>query len=296
MKALILGATGQLGWELQRTCPDSVRLSACDYPQIDLLDSDSIHTCLKAAQPDILINAAAYTAVDKAEQEKKTADRLNHGAVRQISEICSSNEIHLVHISTDFIFNGRNHKPYLPQDTPDPISVYGETKLKGEQAVRDILDTNATIIRTAWLYSSHGSNFVKSMLSLMDTQPELNIIDEQIGTPTWANGLARAVWGTIEKKVTGTHHFTDAGAASWYDFAIAVQEEALNLNLIQKEIPINPIPASHYPTLARRPFYSVLDKTSLRQALDISPIHWRKQLRSMLNDYAKQCLYDIPIK
>ncbi|WP_020588080.1 dTDP-4-dehydrorhamnose reductase [Desulfobacter curvatus] len=284
MKVLILGANGQLGWELQRTCPDNVSLTACDYPEIDLLDSHSIHTCLKAAQPDILVNAAAYTAVDKAEQEKENADKLNHGAVRQIAEICSSDRIHLVHISTDFIFNGMNHKPYLPQDTPDPISVYGETKLKGEQVVREILNTNATIIRTAWLYSSHGSNFVKSMLSLMDTKPALNIIDEQVGTPTWANGLARAVWGTIEKKVTGTHHFTDAGVASWYDFAIAIQEEALNLNLIRKEIPITPIPASQYPTPARRPFYSVLDKTSLWQALEISPIHWRKQLRSMLQE------------
>lgn len=284
MNVLILGANGQLGWELQRTCPDSVGLTACGHPEIDLLDFDSIHTCLKSVQPDILINAAAYTAVDKAEQEKETADKLNHGAVRQISEICSSNGIHLVHISTDFIFNGMNHKPYLPQDTPDPISVYGETKLKGEQAVREILGTKATIIRTAWLYSSHGSNFVKSMLSLMDTKSELNIIDEQIGTPTWANGLACAVWGTIEKKVTGTHHFTDAGVASWYDFAIAIQEEALSLNLIQKEISINPIPASHYPTPARRPFYSVLDKKSLWQALGISPAHWRRQLRSMLQE------------
>ena len=284
MNILLLGANGQLGWELQRTCPDNVSLTAWGRPEIDLLDSDSIHTCLNAAQPDILINAAAYTAVDQAEQEKETAAKLNHGAVKHISEICSSNGIHLVHISTDFIFNGINHKPYLPQDTPTPISVYGETKLKGEQAVREILDTKATIIRTAWLYSSHGSNFVKSMLSLMDTKPELNIIDEQVGTPTWANSLARAVWGTIEKKVIGTHHFTDAGVASWYDFAIAIQEEAFKLNLIKKEIPVNPIQASQYPTPARRPFYGILDKTSLWQALDIKPVHWRRQLRTMLKE------------
>ena len=284
MNVLVLGANGQLGWELQRTSIGSIGLTAIDYPEVDLLDYDSIHKCINSAQPDILINAAAYTAVDKAEQDEGTADRLNHGAVRQISEICSSKGIHLVHISTDFIFNGMTHKPYQPQDTPDPISVYGATKLKGEQAVREVLGPNATIIRTAWLYSAHGINFVKSMLTLMDTKPELNIIDEQVGTPTWANGLAHAIWGTIEKKVTGTHHFTDAGAASWYDFAIAIQEEALGLNLIQKEIPINPIPASQYPTPARRPFYSILDKTSLWKALDIKPIHWRKQLRSMLRE------------
>jgi len=284
MKVLILGANGQLGWELQRTCPNNVNLTVAGSSEIDLLDSHSIHTYFKTAQPDILINAAAYTAVDKAEQEKETADKLNHVAVKQISEICSSNEIHLVHISTDFIFSGLNYKPYLPQDSPDPISVYGETKLKGEQAVREILGTKATIIRTAWLYSSHGSNFVKSMLSLMDTTPALSIIDEQVGTPTWANGLARAVWDTIEKKVIGTHHFTDAGVASWYDFAIAIQEEAFKLNLIKKEIPVNPIQASQYPTPAKRPFYGILDKTSLWQALDIKPVHWRKQLRIMLKE------------
>lgn len=284
MKVLILGANGQLGWELQRTCPDRVSLTVCGRSEIDLLDSHRIHTYFKTVHPDIIINAAAYTAVDKAEQEKETADRLNHAAIRHIAEICSSHKIHLVHISTDFIFNGMNFKPYHPQDKPDPISVYGETKLKGEQAVRDILNTDATIIRTAWLYSSHGSNFVKSMISLMDSKPALNIIDEQVGTPTWANGLALAVWGTIEKKVTGTHHFTDAGVASWYDFAIAIQEEALTLNLINKEIPINPIPTGQYPTPATRPFYGILDKTSLWQALDITPVHWRRQLRTMLRE------------
>lgn len=284
MNVLVLGANGQLGWELQRTCPDSVSLTACGRSEIDLLDAHSIHTYFKTVQPDIIINAAAYTAVDKAEQEKETADKLNHVAVRHIAEICSSHGIHLVHISTDFIFNGINHKPYQPQDMPSPISVYGETKLKGEEAVREILGAKATIIRTAWLYSSHGSNFVKSMLSLMDIKPALNIIDEQIGTPTWANGLARAVWGTIEQKITGIHHFTDAGAASWYDFAIAIQEEALTLELINKEIPVNPIPADRYSTPAKRPFYGILDKTSLWQALDIKPIHWRRQLRTMLKE------------
>lgn len=284
MKILLFGANGQLGWELQRTCPSNITLMAYDFPEIDFFNSDSILTCIKDTQPDILINAAAYTNVDKAEQEKDAADRLNHGAVREIAEICQRNKISLVHISTDFVFNGMNHKPYLPLDKPDPISIYGDTKLKGELAVRELLGKDATMIRTAWLYSSHGNNFVKSMLTLMDTKQELNIIDEQIGTPTWANSLANAVWGTVEKKVTGVHHFTDAGAGSWYDFAIAIQEEALNLHLINKVIPINPIPASQYPTPARRPFYSILDKTSLWQALDIKPVHWRKTLRLMLQE------------
>ena len=284
MKVLLLGANGQLGWELKRTCPQDIILTTCDYPKVDFLSTTSITTCIETARPDWIINAAAYTAVDKAEEEKETAERINHTAVREIAGLCRQNNIRLIQISTDFVFNGKAHRPYLPQDTPDPISTYGKTKLKGEQAVLEILKDDAAIIRTAWLYSSHGANFVKSMLNFFETKPELNIIDEQIGTPTWANGLAHAVWKAMDKNLTGIHHFTDAGIASWYDFATAIQEEALSLNLTQKEIPINPIPASQYPTPAERPFYSVLDKTSLWQTLDLKPVHWRKQLRSMLKE------------
>lgn len=284
MKVLLLGANGQLGWELKRTCPQDIILTTCDYPKVDFLSTTSIITCIEAAQPDWIINAAAYTAVDKAEEERDTADRINHTAVKEIAGLCRQNNMRLIQISTDFVFNGKAHRPYLPQDTPDPISIYGKTKLKGEQAVLEILKDDAAIIRTAWLYSSHGANFVKSMLNFFETKPELNIIDEQIGTPTWANSLAHAIWTAMDKNLTGIHHFTDAGIASWYDFATAIQEEALSLNLIPKEIPINPIPASQYPTPAERPFYSVLDKTSLWQTLDLKPVHWRKQLRSMLKE------------
>ena len=284
MKVLLLGANGQLGWELKRTCPQDLILTTFDYPKVDFLSTTSITTCIEKARPDWIINAAAYTAVDKAEEERDTADRINHTAVREIAGLCRQNNIRLIQISTDFVFNGKAHRPYQPQDTPDPISTYGKTKLKGEQAALEILKDDAAIIRTAWLYSSHGANFVKSMLNFFKTKPELNIIDEQIGTPTWANGLAHAVWKAIDKKLTGIHHFTDAGIASWYDFATAIQEEALSLNLTQKEIPINPIPASQYPTPAERPFYSVLDKTSLWQTLDLKPVHWRKQLRSMIKE------------
>lgn len=284
MKVLLLGANGQLGWELKRTCPQDIILTTCDYPKVDFLSTTSITTCIETAQPDWIINAAAYTAVDKAEEEKETAERINHTAVREIAGLCRQNNIRLIQISTDFVFNGKAHRPYLPQDNPDPISTYGKTKLKGEQAALEILKDDAAIIRTAWLYSSHGANFVKSMLNFFETKPELNIIDEQIGTPTWANGLAHVVWKAMDKNLTGIHHFTDAGIASWYDFATAIQEEALSLNLTQKEIPINPIPASQYPTPAERPLYSVLDKTSLWQTLGLIPAHWRKQLRSMLKE------------
>jgi len=284
MKVLLLGSNGQLGWELQRTQPSDITLATCDSPKIDFCSTKSINLCINSTRPDCIINAAAYTPVDKAEQEKDLAYRLNHKAVLEIAELCKKNKISLVHISTDFVFNGRNFKPYHPEDIPDPKSVYGKSKLKGEQAVRKALDDKALIIRTAWLYSSHGNNFVKTMLQLMKEKQSLKVIDEQIGTPTWAYGLARAIWTALEKDTAGTFHWTDAGVASWYDFAMAIQEEGITAGLLDYSIPILPIPTHQYPTPAKRPMYSVLDKTSFWQTLSISPVHWRAQLRSMIKE------------
>jgi dTDP-4-dehydrorhamnose reductase len=285
MKILLLGSNGQLGWELQRTCPDHVRLVNCDQPKIDFCSSGSIQDCIQTTRPDVLINAAAYTAVDPAEKNEETADRINHGAVAEMAGLCRQHDIHMVHISTDFVFNGRHYRPYHPDDIPDPISVYGKSKLKGEEAILHILKDQALIIRTAWLYSSHGNNFVKTMLKLMTEKQSLNIIDEQIGTPTWAHGLAQAIWTALDKTLKGVFHWTDAGVASWYDFAMAIQEEGIHTGIFKQAIPIYPIPAQLYPTPAERPFYGVLDKTSFWRALNIKPVHWRVQLRSMLKEF-----------
>lgn len=285
MKILLLGSNGQLGWELQRTCPAHVKLAVCDYPAVNLCSTVSIQECIQATRPDCLINAAAYTAVDQAEEDSETADRINHKAVAEIALLCRQHGIHLVHISTDFIFNGRNYKPYEPEDAPDPISAYGKSKLQGEQAVVKILKDQSLIIRTAWLYSSHGNNFVKTMLKLMKEKQSLNVIDEQIGTPTWAHGLAKIIWAALEKKMTGIFHWTDAGVTSWYDFAMAIQEESLQAGLLDQAIPVFPIPAELYPTPAQRPFYGVLDKRSFWKALGVKPVHWRVQLRTMLKEF-----------
>jgi dTDP-4-dehydrorhamnose reductase len=282
MKILLLGANGQLGWELQRTCPDDVQLSVCDYPKIDFCSSSSIHDCIKKTSPDCIINAAAYTAVDRAEQEPELAYKVNHEAVLEIVKLAEKYKSYLVHISTDFVFSGQTHRPYQPTDIPCPESVYGKSKLKGEEAVNSILKDKALMIRTAWLYSSHGQNFVKTMLQLMLEKETLQVIDEQIGTPTWANGLAQAIWVSIGKKICGLFHWTDAGVASWYDFAVAIQEEGISAGLLSKSIPILPIPGSKYPTPAKRPMYGVLDKAPMWQATGITPAHWRGQLRTML--------------
>ncbi|MCD4741874.1 MAG: dTDP-4-dehydrorhamnose reductase [Desulfobacteraceae bacterium] len=284
MKALIIGTNGQLGWELSRTCPDNITSFEVDYPKIDLCDSSTINQWINTVSPDCIINAAAYTDVDKAEIEKNKAYQTNHKGAENLAIEAKQADIHLIHISTDFVFSGEQFKPYSPDDTPDPESVYGKSKLKGELAVKKILDNKALIIRTAWLYSSHGKNFVKTILNLMKGHSSIKVIDEQIGTPTWAHGLAKAIWIAAAKKLTGTLHYTDAGVASWYDFAIAIAEEGLAAGLLARTNPIHPVPTSEFPTPAKRPMYSVLDKQSMWQTTGIAPEHWRVQLRLMLKE------------
>ncbi len=284
MKVLLIGSGGQLGWELQRTCPAHIRLIPYDYPEIDFCSTTSIQNCIQKTSPDSIINAAAYTAVDTAEKEEALAYRINHQAVMEIAQLSEKYDIALTHISTDFVFNGQTSRPYKPGDTPYPESVYGDSKLKGENEVSKILKDKALIIRTAWLYSSHGHNFVKTMLKLMKEKKNISVIDDQVGTPTWANGLAHAIWDSIGKKISGLYHWTDAGVASWYDFAVAIQEESMNLGLLSKSIPIYPIPESNYPTPAKRPRYGVLDKIDIWGALGKHPVHWRVQLRKMLRE------------
>jgi dTDP-4-dehydrorhamnose reductase len=284
MKALVIGENGQLGWELKRTCPENVTLTAVDYPEIDLVKKEILSEILKSETPDWVINAAAYTAVDKAEEDKETAYNINHKGVENLcQEILKANS-RMVHISTDFIFDGDSPKPYRPDDEPNPKSVYGDSKLKGEYAVLENLKQDALIIRTAWLYSSNGNNFVLTMIRLMKEKDQLTIIDDQVGTPTWACGLAKAVWASIENDLRGTFHWTDAGVASWYDFGVAIQEEALALGLLRKSIPILPIPTEKYPTPAKRPVFSVLNKQSTWESTHLPPIHWREQLRNMLKE------------
>nr|WP_320016134.1 dTDP-4-dehydrorhamnose reductase [uncultured Desulfobacter sp.] len=284
MKVLILGSRGQLGWELLRTSPKEADINAQNSSQVDFLKPDTIRDCIAQYAPDWIINAAAYTAVDQAESDQENVYRINHEAVSAIAHAAADHHSRLVHISTDYIFSGKNYKPLRPDDPADPQSVYGMSKWKGETAIREVLSDKALIIRTAWLYSSHGKNFVKTMLNLMTAGKSLNVIDEQVGTPTWAKGLALAIWTCIYKSISGTFHWTDAGVASWYDFAVAIQEEALALGLLQVPVSIPPVLSTQFPTPAQRPFYSILDKHSMWQATSITPVHWRAQLRSMLGE------------
>jgi dTDP-4-dehydrorhamnose reductase len=286
--ALVTGAGGQLGRELVLTSPQGLDCAALDRQGLDITDAAAIGRTLDALEPRVVINAAAYTAVDRAEAEPGAAGRVNGTAPGLLAAACAERGVRLLHVSTDFVFDGLASSPYGPDAAPAPLSAYGRSKLAGEDSVRASL-ADAIVLRTGWVYSRHGGNFVKTMLRLMAEREELTVVADQVGTPTWARGLARALWTFAERPaLAGTYHFSDAGVASWYDFAIAIGEEALALGLLPRLPRILPVPTAAYPTPARRPAYSVLDKGATWRDLAIDGVHWRRQLRLMLRDLKEQ--------
>jgi dTDP-4-dehydrorhamnose reductase len=283
LKVLITGAKGQLGGALQRLAPTHADITAIDVTDCDLTDMSMLHARLKAEAPDLILNAAAYTAVDKAESDEETAQAINADAVQVMAEAVQRTGGKLVHISTDYVFEGTSSSPYAPDAARNPQSAYGRTKAAGEDHVRptDIL------VRTAWVYEAGGANFVRTMIRLMKERDELGVVADQIGSPTWASGLARTIWGLVEKGSSGTFHHSDAGVASWYDFAVAIAEEAHALGLLRRIPVIRPIATSDYPTPAKRPALSLLDCRTTRAALGDEPVHWRTNLRLMLKEEAQ---------
>ncbi|CAN5287748.1 dTDP-4-dehydrorhamnose reductase [soil metagenome] len=280
MKVLITGAHGQVGRALQRTAPAGVALYPTDVVDLDICDPGAVERYFAAHVPDIVINAAAYTAVDKAETDMAAARRLNADAVLNLAQAADFHGSRLIHISTDFVFDGTASAPYPTDAAPAPLSVYGQTKYEGERAA----GPSALIVRTSWVYSTLGSNFVLTMLRLMSERDELRVIADQVGTPTAATSLSQALWALTAQGGVGIWHYTDSGVASWYDFAVAIQEEALSLGMLRHAIPIVPISTADYPTPAKRPSYSVLDKSATVAALGGAAPHWRANLRAMLRE------------
>jgi len=286
MNIVIIGKSGQLAFELSRELENSDhQVTFLGRDDIDITNASDIDEKLVPLSADVLINASAYTAVDKAEEDTEACKAINTLAVKNLANFCKANGVFMVHVSTDYVFNGHKGSPYLTGDPIEPQGAYGKSKAEGEKALLEILPEASCLIRTAWVYSSHGNNFVKTMLRLMAEKPQLGVIDDQIGTPTWAKGLAEACVSAAENKTTGVYHWTDEGVASWYDFALAIQELGIEKGLLVNAIPVLPIPSSQYPTPAKRPHYSVLDKQSAREAFaSCKPTHWRKQLASMLDE------------
>lgn len=283
-RALITGAAGQLGRELQRSAQEHWQLSAFDSAALDITDAEAVNAAVAQVCPHVVINAAAYTAVDRAESEPERAHEVNATGPANLAAACRQHGVRLIHVSTDFVFDGAAGKPYQPDHLPAPLSVYGASKLAGERAVQDTLP-EALIVRTAWVYSRFGGNFVHTMLRLMAERVALSVVADQVGCPTWARGLAEAIWCAADREhLSGMYHWSDAGVCSWYDFAVAIYEEARALGLLTRDVAIQPCTTADYPTPAHRPSYSVLAVASARRDFELTGCHWRAQLRSMLQD------------
>lgn len=279
MKILVTGSGGQLGSELQELAkvnPD-IEFNFTDYPELDLTKPEMVEAAFEEEKYDYCINCAAYTAVDKAEEDQEMADAINVGACETLATLCSKHDVTLIHVSTDFVFSGNAHKPLKEEDEPKPISHYGLSKLNGEKVIQQMAE-KFFIFRTSWLYSTFGANFVKTMIRLSETKDELNIIADQIGTPTYARDLANEIMEVIKSGNTsyGLYHYSNEGVASWYDFTCAIFE--------YKEIgtTVNPIPTEQYPTPASRPHYSLMDKSKFIETFGIKIPHWRVSLKECL--------------
>ena len=281
MRCLVIGGSGQLGRALQATMPAKADVVAPARAVCDLTNADHINHWFKEIRPDIVFNAAAYTAVDAAENDEANARLLNATSVGRLAQAARQYEALLVHVSTDFVFDGETSKPYAPDDEPNPLNAYGRTKREGEVAVLQP-GGDALIVRTAWVYFERGKNFVNTMLRIMRERDEVRVVSDQIGAPTYARNLARALWLLAEKPASGLYHFTDNGVASWYDFAVAIREEATAAGIIRNAAAVVPIATSDYPTPARRPQFSVLDNSRTLTALGDAGQHWRQALREML--------------
>ena len=280
--ALVLGAGGQLGRACIDLAPPEMAVTGLARAECDLADSDAVRRHLDRVNPRWIINAAAYTAVDQAETEPARANAINAQAPGELAALCAQRGIRLVHVSTDFVFNGESQVPYQPADTPSPLGVYGESKWRGERAVA-ISGASHAIVRASWVYSSRGRNFLLTMLRLLNEREEIGVVSDQVGAPTSARGLAEVCWRVAQHpQGNGIFHWSDAGAISWYEFASAIREQGVELGLVPDTSKVKPITTSDYPTPARRPAYSVLNSDTTCALLDIEQRPWRDALRDVL--------------
>ena len=294
MKILLTGYSGQLGKSIIASKPEGINIICKSRSELELLSRDSCFEVVKETKPDWIINCAAYTNVDKAEKDKDLAFNLNSLTPKYLSEAIRNFGGDILHISTDYVFNGKNNTPYLPTDEKSPISTYGYTKSKGEDFLLKILadSKKGHIIRTSWLMSIYGNNFASKILKIMKKNDEVKIIFDQLGSPTTASSLAKACWETIKfksenKNIPHIMHFTNSGVASWYDLTISIAEIGSELNLIKKEIKILPILSEEYHTDARRPKYSVLNSFETYQKLSLKPIYWKNAIKDLFIELTK---------
>jgi dTDP-4-dehydrorhamnose reductase len=288
MNILLIGRVGQLGWELRRTLPTLGQVSAIDFPEIDLTKPDSIHGWLAQVRPALIVNAAAYTAVDKAESEETLALQLNGTAPGILAEWAKKNAALLVHYSTDYVYDGTKNGAYLESDRPNPLNAYGRTKLAGDQAITQA-DCFHLILRTSWVYGARGQNFLLTMRRLAQVNKELRVVNDQVGSPTWSRMIAEATSQILarllvkkEIDIQAVYHLSANGQVSWFGFAQAILTKlkiaAFNIHNL------SPIPSAQYPTPAQRPRNSVLSKARLHQDFGIAPPDWEQSLDLVIEE------------
>ena len=284
MNVLLTGATGQVGVALRNTAPPGISLHAVSHTELDITDRVRVRALVEETEPDLVINTAAYTAVDRAESEPERAEAVNAEGPRHLAEaLAVRTRGRLLHVSTDYVFDGAAERPYRPDDHPRPLSIYGRTKLRGERAALAALGPRAAVLRTAWVYAPRGRNFVLTMLRLMRERGAVRVVADQRGTPTSAASIAQALWALAARPaVSGILHWTDAGVASWFDFACAIAEDGAAMGLLAPGAQVTPITTAEYPTLAPRPKNSVLDTSGSQERLELTPALWRDQLRQTL--------------
>lgn len=287
MNILVTGANGQLGNEMQVLARENLQHTYffTDVQELDICDEQAVYAYVSEHKIDIIVNCAAYTAVDKAEDNVELCDKLNNIAPGYLARAAQANGTAMIQVSTDYVFDGTAHIPYTEEEPTCPASVYGSTKLAGEQNVMDHCE-KAMVIRTAWLYSIYGNNFVKTMIRLGQERDSLGVIFDQIGTPTYANDLAQAIFAAINKGVVrGIYHFSDEGVCSWYDFTIAIHRLAGIASC-----KVKPLHTADYPAKAPRPHYSVLDKTKIKDTFGIEIPHWEESLKRCINQLRMETL------
>lgn len=292
LRILVPGKSGQVGWELQSALAPLGTVIALDRRQMDLAEEGSIRNAIRDAKPDIIVNAAGYTGVDKAESEPEFAMRINGVAPRIMAEEAKHAGAILIHYSTDYVFDGELDRPYTEDDAPNPVNTYGRTKLAGERAI-EAVGGRYLILRSSWIYSARGSNFVLTVLRLAREKPELTMVDDQTGSPTWARALAEATAELLRRKElitrhSGVYHLAAGGHASRYEFARAIIREAREISgVAQGWAEVRPIPTAHYPLPARRPRDSQIDNEKIRWTFGITMQDWQEQLGAFLASHVR---------
>lgn len=288
MRVLITGANGQLGRALQASCPRDCQFVARGHDTLDISDAAALAALLEGEAFHTVINAAAYTDVEAAERASADAFRINGTAPGLLGKACAGRGVHLVHVSTDFVFDGAKTTPYTVQDEPRPLNAYGASKLEGEQRVLSLLPENACVVRTSWLHGAHGTNFVTKVLQRMKTADTLRVVTDEVGSPTAVGSLAPALWQCALQRAKGIQHWSDAGAVTRYEFANEIARQALERGLIDKLPHILPARVADFPSGVRRPAYSVLDGSATQQGLGLEAPRWQDGLALTLQDLARE--------